>query len=78
MEKMKKIKQNLSIIDVIIDDYTIRELQLLSSQILSEHDATNNFIKQFKSEHDSHQFYKNVIKWYIKKYNKLPNEKYDV
>lgn len=75
---MKKKNLNLSIIDIIINDYTIRELQLLSSKILSEHEATNNFIKQFKSDHDSHQFYKNVIRWYIKKYNKLPNEKYDV
>ena len=60
-------------IDNIINDYTIRELQIISSKILSEHDATNNFIKQFKANQDSHQFYKNVIKWYIKKYNKFPD-----
>ena len=60
-------------IDNIINDYTLRELQIASSKILSEHDATNNFIKQFKANHDSHQFYKNVIKWYIEKYNKFPD-----
>ena len=48
-------------IDYILEDFTLRELQITSSKILSEHNATNNFIKQFKADHDSHQFYKNVI-----------------
>lgn len=60
-------------IDNILEDYSIRELQILSSKILSKHDATNNFIKKFKADHDSHQFYKNVIKWYIEKYKKFPD-----
>ena len=60
-------------IDNILEDYSLRELQILSSNILSKHDATNNFIKKFKADHDSHQFYKNVIKWYIETYNKFPD-----
>ena len=60
-------------IDEIINDYTNRELQILSSTILSNHDATNNFIKQFKADHDSQQFYKNVVRWYIEKYKKFPD-----
>ena len=60
-------------IDDILKDYSVRELQIASSEILSKHDATNNFIKQFKANHDSHQFYKNVIKWYIEKYNEFPD-----
>lgn len=60
-------------IDEIINDYTNRELQILSSTILSNHNATNNFIKQFKADHDSQQFYKNVIRWYIEKYKKFPD-----
>tara|TARA_B000000609_G_C24007894_1_gene258511 strand:+ start:380 stop:577 length:198 start_codon:yes stop_codon:yes gene_type:complete len=60
-------------IDYILEDFTLRELQITSSKILSEHNATNNFIKQFKADHDSHQFYKNVILWYIKTYEKFPN-----
>ena len=60
-------------LDEILSDYTLRELQVLSSKILSEHDSTNNFIKQFKADHDSHQFYRNVIKWYIETYNKFPD-----
>ena len=61
-------------IDNIIQDYTLRELQLFSSRILFNHEATNNFVKQFKADHDSHQFYKNVIKWYIEKYQKFPED----
>tara|TARA_Y100000004_G_C8938772_1_gene423218 strand:- start:233 stop:1186 length:954 start_codon:yes stop_codon:yes gene_type:complete len=56
----------------IIEDYTLRELQQYSSLILFNFDATNTFIKQFKSDHDSHQFYKNVIFWYINKFNVFP------
>ena len=60
-------------IDEILKDYSLRELQIASSQILSEHDATNNFIKKFRADHDSQEFYKNVIKWYIETYKKLQN-----
>tara|TARA_Y100000992_G_scaffold243695_1_gene174759 strand:+ start:125 stop:325 length:201 start_codon:yes stop_codon:yes gene_type:complete len=64
---------NTFIIDDILKDFTLRELQVTSSKILSEHKATNNFIKRFKADHDSHQFYRNVIKWYIERYNKFPD-----
>ena len=63
---------NEKIIKEIVDDYSIRELQIYSSIILSNIDATNNIIKQFKADHDSHQFYKNVIIWYVKKHNIFP------
>lgn len=58
--------------DDVLNDYTIRDLQIISSRILADHEATNTFIKQFKADHDSHQFYKNVIKWYVDKYNRFP------
>ena len=58
--------------DDVLNDYTIRDLQIMSSRILADHEATNTFIKQFKADHDSHQFYKNVIKWYVDKYNRFP------
>ena len=64
---------NDKLIEEMLKDYTSRDLQVYSSVILSEHNATNNFIKQFKADHDSQQFYKNVIFWYIKKYNKFPD-----
>ena len=60
-------------IDEILKDYSLREFQIASSQILSEHDATNNFIKKFRADHDSQEFYKNVIKWYIETYKKFPD-----
>ncbi len=64
---------NDKLIEEMLKDYTLRDLQVYSSVILSEHNATNNFIKQFKADHDSHQFYKNVIIWYIKEYQKFPD-----
>ena len=64
---------NDKLIEEMLKDYTLRDLQVYSPVILSEHNATNNFIKQFKADHDSHQFYKNVIKWYIKEYQKFPD-----
>ena len=64
---------NDKLIEEMLKDYTLRDLQIYSSVILSKHNATNNFIKQFKADHDSVQFYKNVIKWYIKKYQKFPD-----
>ena len=60
-------------INDIINDYSLRELQILSAKILSENEATNDFIKKFKADHDSVQFYKNVIVWYIKTYNTFPD-----
>ena len=65
---------NDKLIEEMLKDYTLRDLQVYSSVILSEHNATNNFIKQFKADHDSVQFYKNVIAWYIKKHGHLPSE----
>lgn len=65
---------NESSIDNLLNDYSLRELQIESSRVLACHDATNNFIKQFKADNDSQQFYKNVIKWYILKYGNTPTD----
>ena len=65
---------NEKLIREIVNDYSLRELQIYSSFILSNIDATNNIIKQFKADHDSHQFYKNVIIWYVKKNNIFPED----
>ena len=65
---------NEKLIDNVIQDYSLRELQMHSSRILSNYNATNMFIKQFKADYDSQQFYKNVIKWYVQKEKKFPEE----
>tara|TARA_B100002019_G_C21135588_1_gene530543 strand:- start:16 stop:216 length:201 start_codon:yes stop_codon:yes gene_type:complete len=61
--------------DNILNDYTLRELQILSGKILSDHPitASSNMIKKFKADHDSVQFYKNVIMWYIELYEEFPD-----
>jgi len=66
---------NEKLIDNVIRDYSLRDLQIYSSKILSVCGATNSFIAQFKADNDSQQFYKNVIKWYMKKYRVFPEDK---
>lgn len=56
-----------------LNDFDLRELQLEAALVISNNNATNNWIKQFRAEHDSQQFYKNVIAWYIKENGDLPS-----
>lgn len=55
---------------------TIRELQKESARALSTMQATNNNIWQFNKQahHDSQNWYKAVINWYIAQYGDLPSK----
>lgn len=54
---------------------TIRELQKESAMALSTMQATNNNIWQFnkKAHHNSHNWYRAVIEWYVGQYGDLPS-----
>lgn len=58
-----------------ISDLTIRELQKESARALSAMQATNNNIWQFNKQahHNSHNWYKAVIEWYVGEYGDLPS-----
>lgn len=56
----------------ILDTLTLRELQLEAARVLSVYPDLN--ITHFKPNHDSTQFYKNVIKWYIEQCKCFPSE----
>lgn len=58
-----------------IDNLSLRELQKESARALSTMQATNNNIWQFNKQahHDSQQWYKAVINWYIEQYGDLPS-----
>jgi len=58
-----------------IDSLSIRELQKESARALSTMQATNNNIWQFNKQahHNSHNWYKAVIEWYIEQYGDLPS-----
>lgn len=56
-----------------LDNLDLRELQIEAALVISTNEATNNWIKQFRAEHDSQQFYKNVIAWYVKENGGLPS-----
>ncbi len=58
-----------------LNDLSLRELQRESARALSTMQATNNNIWQFNkaAHHDSQNWYKAVIEWYIKQYGDLPS-----
>ena len=59
-----------------INDLGIRELQRESARALSTMQATNNNIHQFNKQahHNSQNWYRAVIEWYIEKYGDLPSK----
>lgn len=59
-----------------VDKLPVRELQLLSARALSTMVANNDNIWQFNQQahHNSHNWYKAVIRWYIDKYDGWPDE----
>ena len=60
----------------MLDNLSIRQLQIESARALSTMQATNNNIHQFNKQahHNSHNWYKAVIQWYINEYGDLPSK----
>jgi hypothetical protein len=60
----------------MLEKLTLRQLQTESAKALSTMEATNNNIYQFNKEahHNSHNWYKVVIQWYIDEYGDLPSK----
>ena len=54
----------------------MRQLQQESARALATIEATNNNIYQFnkKAHHNSHNWYRAVIEWYIDQYGDLPSK----
>ena len=54
---------------------TLRQLQNESARALSTMQATNNNIHQFNKQahHNSENWYKAVIDWYVDQYGDLPS-----
>ena len=59
-----------------INDLTLRDLQKESARALSTMEATNNNIYQFNKQahHNSQNWYRAVIEWYVEKYGDLPSK----
>lgn len=59
-----------------IDKLSLRQLQVEAARALSTMQATNNNIHQFNKQahHDSQQWYKAVIRWYVESYGGLPSQ----
>lgn len=59
-----------------INDLDLRELQKESARALSTIQATNNNIWQFNKQahHNSQNWYRAVIEWYVQEYGDLPSK----
>ena len=59
-----------------INNLDVRQLQKESARALSTMQATNNNIWQFnkKAHHNSQNWYKAVIEWYVDQYGDLPSK----
>jgi hypothetical protein len=59
-----------------LDKLSLREMQTLSAQALSAIVASNNNIWQFNQQahHNSHNWYRAVIRWYIDEYGGWPDQ----
>lgn len=58
-----------------IENLSLRELQKESARALSTMQATNNNIWQFnkRAHHNSQNWYRAVIEWYVEQYGDLPS-----
>jgi len=58
-----------------LDKLSLRELQKESARALSTMQATNNNIWQFNKQahHNSQNWYKAVINWYVEQHGDLPS-----
>jgi hypothetical protein len=59
-----------------IDTFELRELQIECALVISNNEATSQWIRQFRAEHDSQQFYKNVIVWFYNDHKCIPSDYY--
>lgn len=59
-----------------LDKLSLRELQTESARALSTMQATNNNITQFNKQahHNSQNWYRAVIIWYIEQHGDLPSK----
>ena len=59
-----------------ISNLTLRQLQTESARALSTMQATNNNIWQFNKQahHNSENWYKAVINWYVEQHGDLPSK----
>ena len=60
----------------MIDNLSLRELQKECARALSTMEATNNNIWQFNKQayHNSQNWYKAVIEWYVDQHGDLPSK----
>jgi|TARA_B110000977_G_scaffold195245_1_gene273341 hypothetical protein len=65
-----------SLLDIMLDDYDLRELQKEAARALSTMKADNNSIYKFNkvAHHNSQLWYRAVIKYYMQEHGGLPSK----
>lgn len=60
----------------MIESLSLRELQLEAARVLSVMQATNHNISKFNklAYHNSQEWYRSIIRWYINEYGDLPSK----
>ena len=58
------------------NDLSLREMQKESARALATMEATNNNISQFNKQahHNSQNWYRAVVEWYVEQYGDLPSK----
>ena len=59
-----------------LSNLKLRELQVEAARALTAMSATNNNIWQFnkRAQHNSQEWYKAVIEWYVGEYGGMPSD----
>jgi hypothetical protein len=62
--------------DMFLDELSIRQLQREAARAITTMEADNNSIHKFnkKAHHNSHMWYKAVIKHYVYEHGGMPSE----
>lgn len=76
MKENQILKNIRGICALDTSNLSLRQLQTESARALSTMQATNNNIWQFNKQahHDSQNWYRAVIKWYVDQYGDLPSK----
>ena len=72
----EEVEMTMDAFDLYLDTLTIRELQTECARAISTMPADNNSIHKFnkKAHHNSHLWYKAVIKFYIEEHGDFPSQ----
>jgi hypothetical protein len=72
----KEVVMTMDEFDLFLDELSVRQLQKEAARAVSTMPADNNSIHKFNKDahHNSHMWYKAVIKYYVYEHGGMPSE----